>query len=197
MFRVAGVLSLCLALSGAAAEAATITYEFEGSSSGSLGGAAYVDAHFLVTILADSSDPTVALSTAFDISGVGAGTINNVTVFVNNGSCDANQEYPAVDSCVGFSNALYGDFVDVGSNDFDAYVLGNPIGPVVDDTAFGNLGALIPTSEGDWIIFQHGRGSFTATVDDVPVPEPAAFGLMAAGLAGYLARRREAGRRAA
>jgi hypothetical protein len=191
MIRSLSALLLCLALSPLAAEAAPITYEFEGTSSGSLGGVAYADAHFLITALADSGDPTLALSTSFVISGVGSGTIAGGALFVNNLNCTANQEFPAVDSCVGFSaSGGSGDFLDVASNDFDAYVLGDPIGPVVDDTSFGNAGALISTSAGDWIINQYGRGTFTASPGSVP--EPASLLLMGVGLAGYLVRRRRA-----
>lgn len=192
MSRILSILLVCLALSGGAAEAALITYEFEGTASGSLDGVAYNDAHFLLTALADSIDPTTATSTSFEISGVGSGTIANGHLFVNNLNCTANQEFPTVDSCVGFFTGGGLDFLDVGSNSFDTYVLGTPIGPIVDDTAFGNLGAFVATSAGGWIINKYGRGTFTATVDDVP--EPAALSVMVAGLAGYLARRRKQAR---
>lgn len=185
MTRFIGAVLTCLALAAPAA-ASPITYTFEGTNTGELAGVAYVDADFTITVLADSSNPAVPLSATFTIAGVGSGTLTGYTVFVNHGSCDANQEYPAVDSCVGIG--MGADLLDVGSNAFDAYVLGDPIGPITDLTSFGNVGTAFATSVGDWIIRAYGDASFTATTQ--PVPEPSTLLLIGGGSIALRLRRR-------
>jgi hypothetical protein len=187
MNRFLGAFFTCLVLGAMPASASPITYTFEGTNTGELGGVGYSDADFTITVLADSSAPSLAVSTSFTIAGVGSGTIAGAFLFVNHGSCTANQEYLAVDSCVGFSGGG-SDFLDIASNAFDAYVLGDPIGPITDLTSFGNVGQPLATSAGTWIIRQYGDASFTAAAQSVP--EPTTLLLTSAGIAAVGLRRR-------
>jgi len=186
MTRFIGALLTCLVLAAAPAGASPIMYTFEGTNTGELAGVGYVGADFTIVVIADSSNPALPLSASFNIAGVGSGTLTGYTLFVNNGFCTANQEYPAVDSCVGISFAS--DLLDVASNAFDAYVLGDPIGPITDLTSFGNENVSFPTNVGSWIIREYGDASFTASTQ--AVPEPSTLLLIGGGTVALRWRRR-------
>jgi hypothetical protein len=77
---------------------------------------------------------------------------------------------------------------------FSTYALNTAIGPLAGDPG-GNPGASFPTSMGAFILNSSENddhpATFTATVGSVP--EPGTLGLLGAGIALFLIRRRVAG----
>jgi len=177
----------------AAASAGPITFTETQSGIGSLGGTSFNNA--LVTIVLTSDTSTITGSGIFydigpatvTVAGVGTATFTDtMEVFSNQGNHAAGIEdaQPAM-----------GDVLDVFNTAFDTYALNTAIGQLSGKPE-GSPGQSFPTSLGAFILTSSGNGdhpaTFTATTVG-SVPEPATLGLLTAGIALFLIRRRVAG----
>ena len=177
----------------AAASAGPITFTETQSGIGSLGGTSFNNA--LVTIVLTSDTSTITGSGIFydigpatvTVAGVGTATFTDtMEVFSNQGNHAAGIEdaQPAM-----------GDVLDVFNTAFDTYALNTAIGQLSGKPE-GSPGQSFPTSLGAFILTSSGNGdhpaTFTATTVG-SVPEPATLGLLSAGIALFLIRRRVAG----
>jgi hypothetical protein len=177
----------------AAASAGPITFTETQSGIGSLGGTSFNNA--LVTIVLTSDTSTITGSGIFydigpatvTVAGVGTATFTDtMEVFSNQGNHAAGIEdaQPAM-----------GDVLDVFNTAFDTYALNTAIGQLSGKPE-GSPGQSFPTSLGAFILTSSGNGDHPATFTAATVgsvPEPATLGLLTAGIALFLIRRRVAG----
>jgi hypothetical protein len=177
----------------AAASAGPITFTETQLGIGSLGVTSFNNA--LVTIVLTSDTSTITGSGIFydigpatvTVAGIGTATFTDtMEVFSNQGNHAAGIEdaQPAM-----------GDVLDVFNTAFDTYALNTAIGQLSGKPE-GSPGQSFPTSLGAFILTSSGNGdhpaTFTATTVG-SVPEPATLGLLSAGIALFLIRRRVAG----
>jgi hypothetical protein len=177
----------------AAASAGPITFTETQSGIGSLGGTSFNNA--LVTIVLTSDTSTITGSGIFydigpatvTVAGIGTATFTDtMEVFSNQGNHAAGIEdaQPAM-----------GDVLDVFNTAFDTYALNTAIGQLSGKPE-GSPGQSFPTSLGAFILTSSGNGDHPATFTAATVgsvPEPATLGLLTAGIALFLIRRRVAG----
>lgn len=186
------------------ASAVPITYKFSGIAGGSLtptGGnaAVFSNVDLLVVINTDTSNintnrfgsgipATDALvSGTLSLSGLGAGTFNNLLYVFNNQS--------ALE--VGFGSLANNDLIDIGNlaAGLDTYGLDSAFGPVSDAAPFISQFSGVGTSFGIVSLTSLRNASFVAITDnvDTSVPEPQSLALAMAGL--VLVRLKRARRR--
>jgi hypothetical protein len=121
------------------------------------------------------------------VAGIGTATFTDtMEVFSNQGNHFAGIEdaQPAM-----------GDVLDVFNTAFDTYALNTAIGQLSGKPE-GSPGQSFPTSLGAFILTSSGNGDHPATFTAATVgsvPEPATLGLLTAGIALFLIRRRVAG----
>ena len=177
----------------AAASAGPITFTETQLGIGSLGVTSFNNA--LVTIVLTSDTSTITGSGIFydigpatvTVAGFGTATFTDtMEVFSNQGNHAAGIEdaQPAM-----------GDVLDVFNTAFDTYALNTAIGQLSGKPE-GSPGQSFPTSLGAFILTSSGNGDHPATFTAATVgsvPEPATLGLLTAGIALFLIRRRVAG----
>ena len=177
----------------AAASAGPITFTETQLGIGSLGVTSFNNA--LVTIVLTTDTSTITGSGIFydigpatvTVAGVGTATFTDtMEVFSNQGNHAAGIEdaQPAM-----------GDVLDVFNTAFDTYALNTAIGQLSGKPE-GSPGQSFPTSLGAFILTSSGNGDHPATFTAATVgsvPEPATLGLLTAGIALFLIRRRVAG----
>ena len=177
----------------AAASAGPITFTETQLGIGSLGVTSFNNA--LVTIVLTSDTSTITGSGIFydigpatvTVAGIGTATFTDtMEVFSNQGNHAAGIEdaQPAM-----------GDVLDVFNTAFDTYALNTAIGQLSGKPE-GSPGQSFPTSLGAFILTSSGNGDHPATFTAATVgsvPEPATLGLLTAGIALFLIRRRVAG----
>ncbi|MBX9581913.1 MAG: PEP-CTERM sorting domain-containing protein [Gemmataceae bacterium] len=204
---------LAAALAAPRADAALVTYTFDGTLTGTLGGTPFTDAPVEFTLTADTAGITTALETAttrvlvtapatlsFTIDGVSGTFLDPFQVVGNTFAPGGLGTFPALGSG-GLTPAPGGsvsnDLLDIRLRDLAYYDLSAPAGPFTQSPPnFLNPGEAYPTTAGDLILEDTGDETLTfrASLAPAAVPEPAALGLAAAGAAGLLgwARRRRA-----
>ncbi len=132
-----------------AAQAEGITYTFDATGSGSLGGVAFANAAFTITVTADTLSivncgggvfSVDSLSADISISGFDTATILIPTRLFDNNSVSA----------LGFSQASCtgGDYLDIRNDAFAAYNLATAIGPIFDPNPFAAQFQGVPTTAG-------------------------------------------------
>jgi hypothetical protein len=177
----------------AAASAGPITFTETQLGIGSLGGTSFNNA--LVTLVLTTDTSTITGSGIFydigpatvTVAGIGTATFTDtMEVFSNQGNHAAGIE----DAQPGM-----GDVLDVFNTAFGTYALNTAIGPLPGNPE-GSPGQSFPTSLGAFILTSSANGDhpamFAATTVG-SVPEPATLGLLTAGIALFLIRRRVAG----
>lgn len=192
------LLSVLLLTASIVANAAPVTYTFSGTATGSLGGAGFSSAEFVVslewltegiTIFSGSQPglpiyqnlvPTPFLGSAtIDIAGIGATSFTQSMLMVAQ-----TGDYYACSNCVAITNALAPAeaFPFVASNDaFIGYDLSTSISASwASPTHVGAASVALNTVAGDLLIDYSETTSFMATV----VPIPAAVWLFGSALAG-------------
>ncbi len=183
-------LLLPLGLLTGAAFGSTITYTYTAIASGNFEGNAFNSNFVTITVMADSSAPTVPLLPISITVGGNSDTLNNQSpsLYSSTGGCSSSPEFPAVSSCVGFQDT-HGSVIFIANNALAGYAYGENIGPIDDPTPW-----LTPSTIADngTITFNSAsNGVFTATGAST-APEPATLLLLPAGLAGLLLIRRRA-----
>lgn len=205
-------ITLLAALAASPAQAAPITYEFTGTLSGTLGGAAFADAPVRFTLTADSAGITSVSSgpvpfrqtfttagapLAFTIDGVDGTFLDPFHVFSFT-FAPGGVPGPAIGT-VGVTPEGPNNGSDLFSlTDFPLafYDLATPFGPFTQAPPdFLNSGEAYPTTAGDLILDDTGTESLTfrAFAGAAAVPEPAtaaSAGLGALALALTVRRRR-------
>jgi len=181
VFIVASVVFLQMSI----AAAGPITYLFDGTASGTLGGQTFSDASLRVTAVADTANvpaPVGAESTisfnpasvAIDISAVGTMAVSNAYVF------DAQ-------ALTGVGFGVVSDDIQIHDPSFATYNMKSAIGPIFEaaDPSTADW-TNMPTSIGDLTVTSFTNVTFTATLggsNPSGVPAPSAAGLSLVGLA--------------
>jgi len=177
----------------AAASAGPITFTETQNGIGSLGGKAF-SAPVTIVLTSDTSTITGGSGVFFDIgpatvtvAGLGTAT------FTDTMEAAVSQGCP----CAGISDETTDRSVMFDTNSaFSTYDLSTAIGPLLGESS-GNSGLGFSTSMGAFILSsslnnEEHPATFTATTVG-SVPEPGTLGLLAAGIALFLIRRRVAG----
>jgi hypothetical protein len=178
----------------AAASAGPITFTETQTGIGSLGGKAFNDVLVTIVLTTDTSTITGGSGVFFDIgpatvtvAGLGTATFTDTMQAVVSQGCP----------CAGISDETTDRSVMFDTNSaFSTYDLSTAIGPLLGESS-GNSGLGFSTSMGAFILSSslNNEGhpaTFTATTVG-SVPEPGTLGLLAAGIALFLIRRRVAG----
>jgi hypothetical protein len=176
----------------AAASAGPITFTETQNGIGSLGGTSFNNA--LVTLVLTTDTSTITGSgTFFDIgtATVTVAGINGTATFTDTMEVFSNQG----NSAAGIEDVPRGDVLDVYNAAFGTYALNTAISPLSGDPD-GNPTSSFSTSMGAFILSSSRNDdhlvAFTATTLG-SVPEPGTLGLLSAGIALFLIRRRVAG----
>jgi hypothetical protein len=177
----------------AAASAGPITFTETQNGIGSLGGKAF-SAPVTIVLTSDTSTITGGSGVFFDIgpatvtvAGLGTATFTDTMEAVVSQGCP----------CAGISDETTDRSVMFDTNSaFSTYGLSTAIGPLLGESS-GNSGLGFSTSMGAFILSsslnnEEHPATFTATTVG-SVPEPGTLGLLAAGIALFLIRRRVAG----
>jgi hypothetical protein len=188
--KTAVLITLCCA----AASAGPIIFTETQYGIGTLGGTAFNNSLVTIVLTTDTSTITGGSGAFFDIgpatvtvAGIGTATFTDtMEVFSNQGNHFAGIEdaQPAM-----------GDVLDVFNTAFDTYALNTAIGQLSGKPE-GSPGQSFPTSLGAFILTSSGNGDHPATFTAATVgsvPEPETLGLLTAGIALFLIRRRVAG----
>ena len=178
----------------AAASAGPITFTETQIGIGSLGGTPFNNVLVTIVLTTDTSTITGGSGVFFDIgpatvtvAGLGTATFTDTMEAVVSQGCP----------CAGISDETTDRAVMFDTNSaFSTYDLSTAIGPLLGESS-GNSGLGFSTSMGAFILSSslNNEGhpaTFTATTVG-SVPEPGTLGLLAAGIALFLIRRRVAG----
>ena len=178
----------------AAASAGPITFTETQIGIGSLGGTPFNNVLVTIVLTTDTSTITGGSGVFFDIgpatvtvAGLGTATFTDTMEAVVSQGCP----------CAGISDETTDRAVMFDTNSaFSTYDLSTAIGPLLGESS-GNSGLGFSTSMGAFILSsslnnEDHPATFTATTVG-SVPEPGTLGLLAAGIALFLIRRRVAG----
>lgn len=185
------LMILCLG-SASHADAAPITFTFQGTGSGTVGTQSFTDSAFTISLSSDTTAiiqigefyRTPPASATINLAGIGTGTFtqlaNVITIPDGFGAATfVGLELPA--------NSLQLNGVTLFSATLNGYTLQGPIGPISNRPAgSGFLNA--PTTLGQVQFTNYGNTlTFTATLGTPgaePVPEPTTMLLLATGIVG-------------
>jgi hypothetical protein len=175
----------------AAASAGPITFTETQNGIGSLGGTTFNNALVTIVLTTDTSTITGGSGAFSDIgpatvtvAGIGTATFTDtMEVFSSQGTHAA-----------GIEEVSIGDVLDVYNAAFGTYALNAAIGPLSGNPG-GNPTFSFPTSLGAFILSSSLNDEHPATFTTTTlgsVPEPGTLGLLGAGIALFLIRRRVA-----
>ncbi len=176
---------------GGTAHAEGITYTFDATGSGSLGGVAFANAAFTITVTADTLAiincggnvfSVDSLSADISITGFDTATILTSTrLFDNNGASVLGFSQG---SCAGF------DYLDISNAAFGTYNLATTIGPIFDPSPFA-VGQFhdVPTTGGILTVSSAQNVTFNASTacgGGEPIPQASASFSADPGLRGIV-----------
>jgi hypothetical protein len=185
------VVSAVLFCGLGAAQAEGITYTFDATGSGSLGGVAFANAAFTITVTADTLSivncggsvlSVDSLSADISITGFDTATILSSTrLFDNNGASVLGFSQG---SCAGF------DYLDISNSAFATYNLATAIGPIFDPSPFA-VGQFhdVPTTGGTLTVSSARDvtfNAFTACGGGGPIPQASSSFSAEPGLRGFV-----------
>jgi hypothetical protein len=185
------VVSAVLFCGLGAAQAEGITYTFDATGSGSLGGVAFFNAAFTITVTADTLAiincgggvfSVDSLSADISISGFDTATILSPTRLFDNNSA----------SVLGFSqgSCAGGDYLDIRNDAFATYNLATAIGPIFDPSPFAvgqfhdvpTTGGILTVSSAQDVTFN----AFTGCGRPEPIPQASSSFSASPGLRGIV-----------
>ncbi len=184
------VVSAVLFCGLGAAHAEGITYTFDATGSGSLGGKAFANAAFTITVTADTLNivncgggvfSVDSLSADISITGFDTATVLIPTRLFDNNSVSA----------LGFSQASCtgGDYLDIRNDAFAAYNLATAIGPIFDPNPFAAQFHDVPTTAGTLTVSSARDvtfNAFTACGGGEPIPQASSSFSSDPGLRGII-----------
>jgi hypothetical protein len=172
------------------ARAEGITFTFDATGSGYLGGVGFNDAGLTITITSDTMNIVNCGSGVFSLDSGSADVavtgFDTVTVLTPTRVFDNNSV-----SALGFSQASCrgSDFLDIRNDAFASYALEGPFGPIFDPEPFA-AGFLVQTTGGTLTVIDAHDVTFNAFTDcggGAPIPQASVSSLSSnAGPGGFI-----------
>lgn len=194
-------IGFCALFAAGLAGAATITYTFQGTASGTAGLTAFTNEPFTVTLTTDTNDINTPSCCGVDLSTPGgiAGT-----VYIDTIGTAALADTQAVfvnptEETIGIWHYNEPDWLDIVTSAALTYNLQTSIGPITPSTAFGNVqmgGHYLQSYLGNLAFTSVSGVTFSAAIATPSItgdaaPEPSTLILLSIGLAALALRARK------